>query len=82
MQSALKFLAVEAGAVGGAVFGRFGAVPVAHGDVTFFGEWVMGKLVLMKKQIHLRIRPIEDRVNFERSLLLLCERSILARIRV
>ena len=37
MQTALKFLAVETGAVGGAVFGRLGAVPVAHGDVALFG---------------------------------------------
>ena len=80
MKSALEFFTIEAGAVGCAIKGRLGAVPIAHGDVALCGQRMMGKLVLMEEQIHLCIRPIQNGIDFECSLLLLRERPVLTGI--
>ena len=69
VQAALELLTVEAGGLDIAVFHRLGAVPVAHGDVALLCQRVARQAVLMEIEIHLRVRPIKDRIDFKGFLL-------------
>ena len=74
MKSAFELLAVEAGRLDVAIHDRTGAVPVAHGDIAFLGQRVARQIVLMEIKVHLRVRPIENRIGLGGFFLLLDER--------
>lgn len=78
VESAFVLPAIEAGGLGIAIGGGHRAVPVAHGDVSLGGKRMARQAVLVVIEVHLGIRPIEDRIGLECLFLALDEGSVAA----